>query len=701
MKRILTTLPRTLLLNMVMVVIVAVGLFVMLMIYFEGSRFESERRSLENSQLDPRKQELKQQVDGAIKYVEFRRSQIEQQTQDEIKRRVLEAHAVATHIIERYRTEKSLKELQDMVREALRPIRFSEGKGYYFATSLDGVEQLFADRPSLEGKNLLAMQDTEGRYVIRDMIELVRNKGEGFYRYTWTKPEQKGTNFQKIAFVKRLEPFGWFIGSGLYVDDVKHQVQTQIAEYLETVKFGKDGYLFAAQWDGVVVTGPGKGNNMLAVTDAEGNRIVEKLIALSKEGGGYITYRMPDISGVRQGTKLSYVRGVNDWQWYVGAGVYVQDIESAVQQARQAMVARLLKTMLLLSGILVAFVAFAFWVAYRAASKIKLALVDFTTFFEQASSGSAYLAPELLPFEELQTIAFSANRMVAERKRIEEKLHCQTLMLEQEIAERQGVQESLAENKRQLEAINTTLEERVNVEVAKNIEKNQIMIHQGRLAAMGEMISSIAHQWRQPLNNLGITLQSLKIDYELQQLDRETLEKQISIGMEMIMYMSKTIDDFRNFFLPEREPVQFDLMASIQSAVSLLQPDFKNRGITLEVLDDGPGIITGFPREYAQAVLNILNNAKDACLMHQVANPRITVHARRGDSRAVVTIRDNAGGISPDIIDKIFDPYFTTKDKTQGTGLGLYMAKMIIEKNMGGELTVANVQQGAEFRIET
>ena len=141
------------------------------------------------------------------------------------------------------------------------------------------------------------------------------------------------------------------------------------------------------------------GKNMLAVADADGNRIVEKLIAQSKEGGGYISYRMPDISGVRQGTKLSYVRGVADWQWYVGAGVYVQDIESAVQQARHAMKTRLLKTFLFLFATLAGFVLFAFWVANRAAAKIKLALANFTQFFEQASVGPAYLAPESLPLD--------------------------------------------------------------------------------------------------------------------------------------------------------------------------------------------------------------------------------------------------------------------------------------------------------------
>ncbi len=163
------------------------------------------------------------------------------------------------------------------------------------------------------------------------------------------------------------------------------------------------------------------------------------------------------------------------------------------------MVVRMIKTVLLLVLILAIFVAFAFRVAHRAAARTQVVLDHFHRFFEQAATGSAYLAPESLPFEELQSIACSANQMVEERRRIEEELHQQAVLLEQEVAERQATQESLAGSKRELEAINATLNERIAAEVAENIEKNRIMIHQGRLAAMGEMISSIAHQWRQPL----------------------------------------------------------------------------------------------------------------------------------------------------------------------------------------------------------
>lgn len=685
---------------MVVIVTVSVGLFVLLSLYFEGRRFEEERADLDRNHLERRKQELKRQIDSTIEYVDFKRSKLEKQAEDELRQRVLEAHAIASHIVKTYRSQKSPEELQGLVREALRPIRFGKGKGYFFATRLDGVEQLFADRPSFEGKNLLAMQDTEGRYVIRDMIHLVKQHGEGFYRYTWTKPEQPGKSYQKISYIKRFAPFNWFIGTGLYLDDVEQQLKSEVIEYIEQIHFGSDGYIFAGQWDGLVLSGPSKGENMRSITDSQGNRVVEQLIGLARQGGGYLSYRMPNLKGARQGLKMSYVRQIKDWQWYLGAGVYIEDIDAAVRQARQEMYIRLIKTLVFLGVVLAGFVFFAVWTSRRAARKIANSLEQFSLFFVQAETGAAFLDPASLPFDELQTIARSANHMVEERKRIEEDIHQQAQLLEQEVAERQSAQESLAASKQELEAINATLEERIAEEVAANIEKNRIMFQQGRLAAMGETMSSIAHQWRQPLNNLAIILQGLQFDYERQELDHETLNQQVAVGMEMVSYLSKTIDDFRNFFLLEQVQQEFDIMEAIQKAVTLVQAGFEGCGVAIQLSDHGVGPAVGYPREFARVVLSLLSNAKEACLEQQVANPVVSVDASQLDGRAIITVSDNGGGVPGEIIDRIFDPYFTTKDKSQGTGLGLYVAKMVIEKNMNGRLSVSNAAGGAVFRIE-
>lgn len=289
---------------------------------------------------------------------------------------------------------------------------------------------------------------------------------------------------------------------------------------------------------------------------------------------------------------------------------------------------------------------------------------------------------------------------ITERKSTENMLQEQTKLLEQEVAVRQMAQEALVIKQQQLETLNEKLEERVFEELEKNRDKDRIMMHQGRLAAMGEMIGNIAHQWRQPLNNIGLLVQGILVDYEDGTLDAVSLQRQIDICMDSVQYMSRTIDDFRSFFRPDKEKRLFVVGDALTRVLSLVRANFANSGIKLMVEDGDAGIVLGYANEYSQALLNIVVNAKDALLERQTERPAIELRCYRSDDKSVVTVHDNAGGISDTLIDKIFDPYFTTKEKTQGTGIGLYMAKMIIEKNMGGSLTVRNTDKGAEFRIE-
>jgi len=231
-------------------------------------------------------------------------------------------------------------------------------------------------------------------------------------------------------------------------------------------------------------------------------------------------------------------------------------------------------------------------------------------------------------------------------------------------------------------------------------EKEQLLIQQSRQAAMGEMIGNIAHQWRQPLNTLGLTVQQLLLMYDFGEFNREFLAKGVGKSMELVQHMSKTIDDFRNYFQPDREKVEFNLHDTIEKTMSLLEGSFNSQQIHISIVAREHPLICGYPNEFSQVLLNILINARDAIVERKIEKPEILISLRTEGSRAVVTISDNAGGIPEEIIGKIFDPYFTTKGPQAGTGVGLFMSKNIIEKNMGGSLTARNTPAGAEFRIE-
>jgi len=232
-------------------------------------------------------------------------------------------------------------------------------------------------------------------------------------------------------------------------------------------------------------------------------------------------------------------------------------------------------------------------------------------------------------------------------------------------------------------------------------QKEQLLIQQSRMAAMGEMLGNIAHQWRQPLNVLALQVQELRISEQHGDLSREALHESVEKSMEIIKHLSRTIDDFREFLVLDKKKVLFNLDLVIRKAVSLVEGSLKMHDITVEVISTDDPQINGRPNEFGQVLINILMNAKDAFVEQEKGGARkITIRSWTEQGRTVVTITDNAGGIREEILDKIFDAYFTTKPLGQGTGVGLFMSNAIIEKSMGGRLSVRNVEGGAEFRIE-
>lgn len=262
--------------------------------------------------------------------------------------------------------------------------------------------------------------------------------------------------------------------------------------------------------------------------------------------------------------------------------------------------------------------------------------------------------------------------------------------------------DKLKKTERRLKALNESLTQRVDEETRKSLEKERLLIQQGRNAAMGEMIGNIAHQWRQPLSTLGLVIQNIHSDYRENGLDEDALEKYVDTARRAIHRMSCTIDDFRDFFRPSRVREQFSIQHSIRETIGLLAAMLKNNGIEITLSGDPALGAYGHPNEFSQVILNFVVNAKDALVAGKVPKGRIDIALGERDGCAVVTVRDNAGGIPEDQLEKIFDPYFTTK--ANGTGIGLHMNRTIIEQHMNGSITCGNLfdgsrRTGAEFTI--
>jgi signal transduction histidine kinase len=292
--------------------------------------------------------------------------------------------------------------------------------------------------------------------------------------------------------------------------------------------------------------------------------------------------------------------------------------------------------------------------------------------------------------DEIGELARSFEIMLDTLKKSQDEIENFALHLEKEVEKKTH----------ELKKVNENLQKLVNQKVNELREKDKALIQQSKLAAMGEMIGAIAHQWRQPLNALALNIQLLEDLAEDEEIDKETIKQYVKKSMDTIKFMSNTIDEFRNFFRKDKEKTEFDLKEIIEHTLELQKAQLKNHNI--KVIENLESVkVTGYKNELMQAFLNIISNAKDAIderKQKENIEGVIKITLKKENGNAVVIIEDNGGGISEEIKNKIFEPYFTTKEEGKGTGMGLYMVKEIVERS-NGEIKVENTDDGARFII--
>ena len=307
-------------------------------------------------------------------------------------------------------------------------------------------------------------------------------------------------------------------------------------------------------------------------------------------------------------------------------------------------------------------------------------IVQITKQAKQIANGDV---DENIKFEEWHT-----------KDEIQDLSHSLKIMLDKLEESKKDIEKKVQERTQELKELNENLEEIVKTKTDENIKQLETLQQQNKLASMGEMIGAIAHQWRQPLNELGIAIQNLKYDYEDGLITKEYLDEFIASTKKVIKFMSDTIDDFRNFYRVDKTKEIFNVKSAIERTLSIQKAQLINNHIEVELLGEAFEI-NGYKNEFQQVILNLINNAKDVLLEKKVKNAKITIELKD----RTIFVRDNGGGIAENIITRIFEPYFTTKEQGKGTGMGLYMSKMIIEENLKAKLDVSNTQDGAEFRI--
>lgn len=424
----------------------------------------------------------------------------------------------------------------------------------------------------------------------------------------------------------------------------EEELKNEMLRYIETIRYGKHGYIWIHDTNYYLKAHPFRQDRLntydIDLKDALGTLITKQFIdeTMKKPNGVFIEYFWQKPNEVNFSKKLGFFRLYDKYNWVIGAGLYVDDIQKSIFENKRVLEEKIDKYIRLIVFI----------------STLVIVFIGLISFF-----------------------------------------------MSKKITEVFGrYQENVKKKEILLEDINKNLELKVQIAIDEAQKKDRAMLHQSRLARMGTMLSMIAHQWRQPLSEVSGILMELETASKFKKADDTMIQESVKESNKVIQFMSYTIDDFRNFFKPDKQKVYFYIEDSCYEAISLIGASIKNYNITLNKKIKCNCEIYGYKREFAQVLLNLMSNAKDALIQKEIKNPTIDLEVDYIDGYSIVTIKDNAGGVNTEHMDLIFEPYFTTKGSLQGTGLGLYMSKMIIEKNMGGELSVENKDDGAVFKVK-
>jgi len=357
------------------------------------------------------------------------------------------------------------------------------------------------------------------------------------------------------------------------------------------------------------------------------------------------------------------------------------------------------------------FIAFFFFsiltiivVSYLIAKKLSMPVIKLNRVAKRIKKGNLELRSDYKSNDELGELSTSFNEMIStieiSQKALQRSREDLELKVKNRTLELYETNKELEDKTKALEELNKSLDSRIKEELKKREKQEELMIQQSRLAAMGEMIANISHQWRQPLSAITTSASGIRLEKEFGMSDDERELDKLDTIVKTSNYLSKTIDDFSNFFRPNKTKQEFDIEIELDRALTLVGASLKFNYIEVEKMFKKCGKVYGLPNEFSQAVMNILTNAKDILVERKIDDPLVVIRIYEENNCGVLEIEDNGGGIEEEVLPRIFEPYYTTKHQSQGTGIGLYMSKVIVEQNMQGKLTVKNTNDGVTFTIK-
>jgi len=686
---------------------------------------------------------LKEKITKLHAYIQNKDNESKSKLKEKIKTRVYEAHAIASKIYEDNKKTKTKEEIFLLIKSALGSIIYNKGRGYFFIDDENGVNLLQPLNKKIENKNLSQLEDVKGYKFKQTIMQTIKDKTERFDTYYWYKNEKDTHAYKKISFYKYFEPFNIAIGTGEYVSSFEEEVKTNIKQYIQNINLNNDGYIFMFNFDGTMLAHKNEkllGGNFLRDKGLVNSEIIQRFINIAKTKEKFVSYHNPSVKDEPY-KKTSYIKGYPKWKWVFGTGYNNADLLKIIENAKNELAVKnkeiffdiltisiSITFMLLILSILLSNYLENIFNKYK--QRIQNEEKEFRNLFEYSNIGLAICKDDgkfinvnskftqMLGYSNSSELLNKSWDFISQDKSTNQEDKNFIDLVNQKINTYSIEKSYTKEDGSQIDTFITANLLKENQEI-KNIlfsiiditelkTKDKLLFQQAKLASMGEMIANIAHQWRQPLSLISTASSGMKIQKEFGILTDENFVSSVDSITNATQYLSQTIDNFKNFFTPRTEKEIFNLKDPIEKTLVLVSSALRKKSV--EVIEDIENIeIKSYENDLIQIFINIINNAKDAFVFEEENYIFIsTKMSKKNPNNIIITIKDNAGGIPEKIKGKIFEPYFTTKYKSNGTGIGLYMVMEIVQKHMGGMITVENTTfnyknkqcYGAAFKID-
>lgn len=398
---------------------------------------------------------LRSEVGRILEYIRFMTTRTEKTLKENIRNRTNEALNIAWNIYDKFKEIRPDNEIKQMIKEALRPIRYSDGKGYLFINRLDGVRILDPVFPESEGQNILNLQDDRGNFVAKEEIKVITRDGEGFVTGFWKKPsKQTGILYPKISFVKLFKPFNWFIGTGEYLDDAERRIQQDIFDMVSAIHIGikNDQYLFIHDFDGVMLANGENpdlvGKNLWELEDSQGKKVVREQVDLAKKlPEGVFLYQHWLLGKIgKMSEKLTFVMAILDWEWVVGASVFTDEIRDTMARKEEELKRQVRERIITIAIAIFSIILLALFILSILASQMYRSYSVFSSFFEKASSEYSEIDLDQLDYSEFRDLAVMGNKMLQERTRMENGIREMNDLLQNRVQDQTREFQDLHEN---------------------------------------------------------------------------------------------------------------------------------------------------------------------------------------------------------------------------------------------------------------